>query len=108
MTPETITIELPRYPQRQRCMYPHSRSEICGSTIAAQRSYRIHNLKAIADDETDLDDLEEKLDRIIAKLETVNDRIRSDAEASRLKQAEDLLREAGYVQGVDGNWTLPT
>jgi Skp family chaperone for outer membrane proteins len=66
------------------------------------------NLKAINDDETDLDDLEEKLDRIIAKLETVNDRIRSDAEASRLEQAEDLLREAGYVQGVDGNWTLPT
>jgi DNA repair exonuclease SbcCD ATPase subunit len=66
------------------------------------------NLKAITDDETVLDDLEERLDRIIAKLETVNDCIRSDAEAYRLKQAEDLLREAGYVQGVDGNWTLPT
>ena len=29
------------------------------------------------------------------------------AELWRLKQAEDLLREAGYVKRPDGNWALP-
>lgn len=35
------------------------------------------------------------------------DQLARDAHAYRLRQAETLLREAGYIELPDGKWTHP-